>query len=885
MSFPKWRRYLRFWGSDLDADLAEEFRFHLETEVEELVARGMSPADARADALRRFGDVAYYRDYCRRADARRAARERRGHSLDVLSQDLRYALRSLIKQPAFAIVAILTLGLGIGANTAIFSVVNGVVLSPLPYREPDRLVLIWESINGAPQIMVSYPDYVDWRSRSRVFEDIATYNGSDSFNSTGEGDPERIRGGLASGNLFQLLGVNAEIGRVITPADDRVDAPPVAVISHRLWVTRFSSNPNAVGRTMTLDGLPYTIIGVLPSSFTLTPSQLWLPIGRFTDSPRFFRNNHPGLLAIGRLKPGVTLDQMRRDLSSVMTQLAAEHSEDVGIGAGGDYLADIVVGPIKPALLLLSGAVGLVLLVACANVANLLLGRAAFRQREIGLRVAIGAARQRIVRQLLTESIVLAMLGGALGVALAWAGMKLLVALRPTNVPRLTSITMSTDVLVFAFAVSAITGILFGLVPAIQATRGDPIVALREGTRNASLGHGRARLRSALTVAEVGLALVLLVGAGLLFRSFVNLVSTDLGFDKRNVIVALVQLPEKRYADTLRRIATFEELATRVRALPGVSDAALTTDLPISSRWQTTVTREGEPRSATGTSPLLNAAAVSPGYFRTMRINVLSGREFSEASDRFGLPPVVIVSRAAAKRLFGTVDVLGKRLRQGPAKSDAPLATIVGIVRDVKNEGIQRSSAATVYFPSGQSSDLRSAWVVVRATTSADALGPALRKTVTSIDPELPLALLQTLDQTVDSTIAQPKFSLVMLSIFAGIALALAAIGIYGVISYNVAQRTREIGVRIALGAQRADVLRMVVRQGMALSALGVVLGGIGAAMSGKIIAKHLFGVEPSDPGVFSAVAATLLSIAFIASVVPARRATRIDPVEAMRRE
>jgi len=873
-STPKWRRYLRFWRNDIDADVSEEFQFHLETEIEELVASGMSPGDARAYALQRFGDVAYYREYCRRADQRRAARAQRGRTFDVLAQDVRYAFRSLVKQPAFAAIAILTLGLGIGANTAIFSVLNAVVLRPLPYREPDRLVLLWESMRGAPQIMVAYPDYLDWRARTRSFEDIAIYNGFGSFNYTGKGEPLRIPGGLASGNLFSVLGLEPEAGRLIGPADDRADAPPVVVISHQMWERLFASDPAAVGRAITLDGFTYTVIGVLPPSFAPNGVQLWLPIGRFTSSPRFSRANHPGLAGIGRLKPGVTLDEMRRDLAGVMKQVGEENSEAKGIGANGDYLSEIVVGQIKPALILLSGAVTLVLLVACANVANLLLGRAASRQREFGLRVAIGAGRRRIVRQLLTESIVLALLGGILGVAFAWAGTRFLVSLRPSNIPRLTEITVSPQVLAFALGVSLLTGILFGLVPAIQATRSDPIHALRDSGR--AITPNRARLRATLTVAEVALALVLLVGAGLLLRSFANLLGVNTGFDKRNVVVALVQLPERRYAEKEKRSATFDELTARIRALPGVADAAITTDLPINSSWQMTFSAE----EATEPGPLISAATVSSGYFSTLRVSLLAGRDFS-LHDRLGQPQVVIVSRSAARRLFNSENVVGRRLRTG--SSGPAELTVVGVVNDVKNEGLQRAGAATVYYPAPQR-DVQTAWMVVRTESSPDALGPALRRVVASIDNEVPLAQLQSLDQSVSATIAQPKFSLVMLGIFACTALALAAIGLYGVISYNVAQRTSEIGVRIALGAQRADVVRLVVRQGMVLALVGVIVGGLASAASGKVIAKQLFQVEPSDPGVFAAVAATLLVIAFIASTVPALRATHIDPADAMRR-
>jgi len=797
--------------------------------------------------------------------------------------DLKFAFRQLLKNPGFTAVAVLTLALGIGANTAIFSVLNGVLLSPLPYNQPDRLVMLFESLPDAPQIMVSYPDYLDWRARTRSFDDIAIFNGFDSFNATTRrGDPERIHGGLASGNLFAVLGVGPAAGRLFGPADDQPGAPAVVVITDKLWQRRFAGDPKAIGTQLALDGTSYTIIGVLPPTFTLYSAQLWLPLGRFTTSPRFARDNHPGLIGIGRLKTGVTLAQMRADLSAVAKQLQSEHPDNDNIGAIGSFITDIVVGDIKPALLMLAGAVALVLLVACANVANLLLGRAAARQKEFGLRVAIGASRGRLVRQLLTESVVLALFGGVVGVALAWAGVKLLVALKPENVPRLGAIHVSGTVLGFALAISVVTGVLFGLVPAVHATHSDPISALREGTRGSGGGRSRIRMRAGLTVVEVGLALMLLVGAGLMLRSFVNLLAVDPGFDKRGTVVARIQLPDRQYRDEPRRRAAFEELIGKVRALPGIADAALATDLPISSSWQTGITYEGAVAGSPDAERLTPAATIFPGYFHTLRIAMLAGRDFA-MSDRPDQPPVVVISRAVAMRFFGTVNAVGRRIRHARAENE-PWATVVGVVNDVKNFGLQGTSPGQLYYPSGQA-DMSSAWLFVRTDTPLETIGPMLRRTIASVDRELPLALLQTLESSVDSSISQPKFSMVMLTIFAGIALALAAVGIYGVISYSVAQRTREIGVRLALGAQRADVVRMVVGQGMALSVVGVVAGGLAAAASGQVMAKHLFGVKSSDPTVFVGVAATLLVVAFIASAVPALRATRIDPVDAMRGE
>ena len=877
---PKGRRYLRFWGSDPQADVDDEFRFHLETEIEELVAKGMTPEAARDDAMRRFGDVAYYRRYCEQADARRGARERRANLLDALRQDVRFTIRSLIAQPVFTIVAVITLGLGIGANTAIFSVVNGVLLAPLPYREPDRLVRLWESMQEAPKIMVSYPDYLDWRARTHSFEDLSIYNPFDSFNYTGNGDPERIHGGLAASNLFSVLGVDAQQGRLFTAADDRPESAPVVVITDKLWHRRFNGDSTVVGKRMTLDGTSYTIVGVLPPQIIVASSELWLPLGRFTSTPRFVRANHPGLIAVGRLKPGVTIEQMRGDLKAVARQIEIEYPKsNQDIGANGAPLLEAVVGLIKPALLMLSGAVALVLLVACANVANLLLGRAAARQREFAVRVAIGAGRGRLVAQLLTESVILAVIGGALGVALAAAGVKLLVSLHPSNIPRLTVIHVDGHVLAFALAVSVVTGLLFGLVPALQSARADAVVALRDSNRGTSAGRTRMRTRATLTVAEVALALVLLVGAGLLFKSFVKLMTVDPGFDKRHVVAALVQLPPLRYPDESRRRTTFEQLVAAVRANPGVDEVALATDLPIGSSWQTGVVREGT--TSTNAPPLIAAAIVTPGFFHAMRMTLAAGRDLS-VSDRSGQPPVAVLSKEAARRLFGTTDVVGKRIKQGNHDSPAPWITVVGVVGDVKNYGLDASSPGTVYFPSGQT-DMSSAWLVVRSTASLDALGPRLRRDLASIDGELPLAALQTLEQTVDETVAQPRFSLLMLGIFATVALLLAAIGLFGVVSYGVAQRSREIGVRIALGAQRADILRMVVGQGMALAAAGVVIGTVAAIAGGRVIVHHLFDVKPFDPIVLGAVASTVFLTALIAAAVPALRATRIDPADAIR--
>jgi putative ABC transport system permease protein len=882
---PAWRRYLRFWGPDPRADVDDEFRFHLDTEIDELIAGGLSPDEARAEALRKFGDVSRFGRDCQASDARRAARTRRSEAADVLRQDLRQSIRALYRQPAFALIAVATLGLGIGANTAVFSVVNGVLLSPLAYRDPERLVLLWESVPDMPQILVSYPNYLDWRKQNRTFEDLAIYNGFRSFNLTGDGEPERLPGGLASGNLFSLLGAEPVVGRLIGPSDDQLGAEAVAVLSDGFWRRRFGADPRVVGRAIRLDGKSYQVIGVLQPRIELADAEVWIPIAPLTNTPEFARANHPGTLVVGRLRRGVTLDQMRADLARVTKQLQEEFPKaNAGVGANGAPLMEIASRGMKPALLMLAGAVALVLLVACANVANLLLARATSRQKEFALRSAMGASRGRILRQLLTESVVLALLGGTLGVALAWGGVKLLLALQPGNVPRLTEIGIDGTVLGFAVAISLLTGIGFGLFPAVQAARPAPLAALREEGRGGTASRSSQRLRAGLTVAEVAVALILLVGAGLLVRSFANLTRVDPGINPRNVIAALIRLPELRYPDSTRQRAAFAELLARVQAEPEVESAALTSDLPLQSGWQSGVSFEGLPPVASGRQPLLNGVLVSAGYFATMAIPIIAGRDFA-AEDRAGQLPVVIVSQSVATRFFGAEKPIGRRMKVGPADSPGPWATIIAVVGEVKNDGLASlAPRGTMYFPAAQYAEgLDRFWVVVRSRAPPDRLGVMFRRDIAALDRELPVTVIRTIDQVIESSVAQPKFSTVMLTVFAAIALILAAVGLYGVISYGVSQRTREIGVRMALGARRTTVVMMVITQALMVTAVGIAVGAAVALAGGRIMGGLLFGVKPADPLVFLLVILGLGTVAMIAAAVPAVRASRIDPCDAMR--
>jgi putative ABC transport system permease protein len=866
----------------VERNLDEEIRSFLDELIEEKVAAGMSPAEARRAAMIEVGGVEQVKE--------RVRETRAGALVETLLQDLRYGLRAMAKNPAFTAAAILTLGLGIGANSAIFSVVNGVLLNPLAGRDPSRLVELWESTQDMPQIKVSYPNYLDWRRRTHSFEDIAIYNGSDQFNLTGQGDPERVRGGLASGNLFTVIGVKPALGRLISPADDRLDVEPVVVITDGFWRRRFGGERGVVGRSILLDGIAYTIVGVLPPSFQLTRAEVWLPIGRFTHLPRFERANHPGLLAIGRLKANVTIDGMLADLAAVASQLQRDYPvENAGIGASGAPLKDVTVGRIRQPLRILAVAVGLVLLVACANVANLLLSRAAARQHEFALRVAIGAGRRRVIRQLLTESCLLAAGGGILGLGLAWAGVKLLIALRPANVPRLAEIQVDGTVLAFALGLSLLTGLLFGLAPALHLARSEPVLALQESGRRGGGGRARSRMVTGLTVAEVALALVLLVGAGLLLRSFAKLVGVDPGFDPQNVTAAQIPLPERDYPDDAKRRIAFDELMRRVHALPQVKEAALSTDLPLSTSWPTPFIFEGLAPVAAGSEPFFNGTVVSPEYFQTARIQLVAGRGF-EASDQEGRPPVAIVSETVARRFFGSRGAIGQRMKEGGAETEYPWLTIVGVVADVKNQGLGTAGRGTVYLPLAQSSSSagvpdrlkRSLWLLVRSETQPDQLLPLLRRETAAIDRNLPLASVTTLDDALGSSLTQERFSLLMLGLFAVLALVLAAVGMYGVIAYSVAQRSQEIGVRLALGARRADVLGMVVGQALRLALSGIVIGTVAALATGRFIASLLFEVTSSDPFVFVSAALLVAVVALVSAAMPALRAAQTDPKTAI---
>jgi len=885
---PTWRRYRRFWPSDIDADLDEEFRFHVDAEVEYLTARGWTPAAAREEALRRFGDVEQYRRDCRSADERRAGREHRKENLIVLKQDLRFALRSLRRQPAFTAITVITLALGIGANTAIFSVINSVMLTPLPYHEPHQLVMLWETRPGSDRPLVSYRNFEDWRQRQRGFEDIGVYYPWASFTMTGRGDAERVDGALVSGNYLQLLGVRPALGRLVTPADDSPWSARVALLDNGFFQSRFGGDRSVLGSTLLLDGQAYTVVGVLAPDVRVSyragdqNPDVVLPVGLFATDAPYNRRGQPGLFAVGRLKPGVTMQQALSDLQRVSAELRAEYpGENAGLGASGAPMMHMVVKFIKPALQILMAAVALVLLIACANVSSLVLSRSVARQREFALRTALGAARGRIVRQVLTESMVLALVGGALGMGIAVAGVRLLVALQ-RGAPRIADSHVNTPVLLFALGVSLLTGLLFGLAPALQSGSAQLGSALKEGGRGTSGGASLQRTRAALTVAEVALAVVLLAGSGLLVRSFARLTAVDPGFQPSHVIAAMVRLPAAKYPSVEQARVTLDQLLAKVRAIPGVQSATLGSDLPICCQGQSTISFASRPEADQGKLAVLNVAVVDPEYFETLQIPFVGGRHI-ETGDRAGAPLVALVSERVAQKFFAGASPIGERLRLGGQVNDTrSWRTIVGVVRDTRTDGLAEAPRGTLYLPRAQE-EMRDGWVIVRNAQPAEQTTAQLRRALAEVDRNVPLERVQTMDAALAVEVQGPKFSMLLLTIFAAVALALASVGIYGVISYNVTQRTGEIGVRVALGAQRRDVVALVVGQAMAMAAVGVAIGVLLALWGGKSLSAMLFGVGPRDPLVLGAASVFLLAVAFAAALAPALRAMRIDPTIAMR--
>ena len=798
--------------------------------------------------------------------------------MPLLFQDIRYAVRLLIRRPAFSIVAILTLALGIGAATSIFSVVDAVLLQPMPFPNPDRLVQMGLIGRNKGEFPLPDTDFIEWRERNRTADAVAAYS-EQPINISGDGQPERIPGAVVTDQFFRILGIAPERGRVFQDGDDRPGAQKVAVISHRFWQRRFNGRADIVGQTAVLGGQPHTIVGVMPPTFAFPwhDTDVWaiLTMDPPTRRGPFYSTG------LARLKPGVTMEQMRANLTDVSTEMKRRYPGPSDWRMDVKPLRDAYVSGVSRILWVLLGAVGFLLLIATANVANLLLARAATREREMALRGALGAGGRRIVAQLLTESVVLAIAAGAAGIAVAAWGTRAMLALAPDNIPRVHEVGMNVPVLLFALGTAAACGVLFGVVPAMRARRIPLIETLKQGGRTGGGAHRRAQ--QALVVAEIALALMLSIAAGLMIRSFGALTRVNPGFASDHLLAFRTVLPGTKYDTGDKVEAFYSSLVEKIESLPGVRSAGLNVSLPPNRLSMTdNFMIEGQTLPANTSAPVGPLLFVNESYFTTLGVPLVRGR-FFEARDKRGAPGVVIINETLAKRYFGDGDPVGKRLKDGgPERPDNPWMTIVGVVGDVPYDGLDAAPEPAFYLPFRQNRS-SGQYVVVRTTVDPQSIGQAVRSVVAALDPELPISNLKTMDTMIAESVGPPKFRTVLVAVFATVGLLLAAIGIYGVMAYAVTERTHELGVRVALGAARGDVLRIVLVEAAALSGIGVGLGVVGALATTRLMSTLLFGVTATDAETFAAISAFLVATALLASYVPARRATRVDPMTALR--
>ncbi|HEX7284238.1 MAG TPA: ABC transporter permease [Vicinamibacterales bacterium] len=888
------RRYVRrhlpplHVSAERESEIVEELAIQLEATFERAKSEGEPDDRAMTRALAEVPDWHAFARSVGRIErpqtTRPAAGAGSGGFMTGFIQDIRYALRALWRAPGFAAVSIATLALGIAATTIVYSLVDGILLRPLPIRDADRVMLARELSPDGTEMSLAWPNFEDWQNRQTSFETLAAWRGL-TANLTGVDQPRRLNVRHVTWNLLTALGVAPIIGRDFTPADDRPGAEQTAIVNHAFWQRELGGAADAVGKRIMLDEAPVTVIGVLPRDFTIARQEdIFLTVGTYIRPPfeNMYRGrgNHFGFAAIGRLKAGVTVEAARAEVVSLAKQLEQEYpATNSGNGAALRPLFETLVADARPMLYVLLGAVLAMLLIACVNLANLMLSRAAARAQEMAVRRSLGAAGFRIARQMLTESVLLAVIGGTFGVALAYGGFEALLALLPPNQPRIHTVAIDWRVLTVTAAASIATGILFGLMPAIHAATGRSLSLLRS-TRVTGSAQASAGTRRALMLAEVAMALVLVTGAGLMLRTMNNLTRIDVGFDHEQIIAAQFTLPQ-RY-DAPKRAAFYEQVVERLQAIPGVANAAYTFSIPVAgSQWNSIFIVEGQPVPERSQLPGSAWTPVTPGYFETMGIRLLRGRLF-EPTDISGGPSVIVVNETFAKRFFGNNDPIGARIKQGWPEDKTPWRQIVGVVNDVRVNGLQGDPTLQAYMPVRQLPQGGGAFVV-RANVEPASLGRAIEAAVHDIDRNIPLFNVQTMNQVIDAGVGNERLTMVLMMGFAALALLMAAIGVFGVTAYSVAQRTHELGIRMALGARPSSVLALVLRQEMGACLIGIVIGVAGALMLGSLLESLLFGVTARDTATISFAALVLLFVTAMACVIPARRATRVDPVTALR--
>jgi putative ABC transport system permease protein len=862
----------------MERELTEEVGSYVELLTEKNMKDGMNQADARRAAMVQVGGVEQVKEEVRAG--------RTGFGLEIFLQDVRYGLRALLKKPGFTLTAVIALALGIGANTAIFSVINGVLLRSLSYANPDRIVMLWEkSLTGRNlQNVISPANFLDWQKQSASFEHMAAVWDLRVNLTGGSGEPEEIKAQFVSQPFFAALGVQPMVGRSFLPQEDTQGNELVIILSHELWQTRYGSDPQIVGKQATVSGRQRTIVGVMPPGFHFLDNRVraWMPLA-LDPAINYRETSGRFLRAVARLKPAVSVQQAQGELAGIAKQLEQAHpTKNIGWGVYVISIHEQVVGEIRPILIVLLAAVAFVLLIACANVANLLLSRAAARQKELALRAALGASRLRLVRQMLTESVLLALMGGLVGVALAYWGIHLLIGFGPDNIPRLSEITIDPRVLGFTFGVSLLTGLLFGLIPALQASKPDLNDALKEGSRG-STGGRSGMFRNVFVIAEVSLALVLLIGAGLMIRSFARLQSVETGFNAESVLTMRAQLPRKKYSEPHQIVDFFKQAQERIATIPGVQAVGAISYLPLygglASRDSFKI--PGQPPPAVGQEPGVEVRVITPTYFKAMGIPLLKGRLLDERDVKESR--TLLINETMAKKYFANQDPVGKQLEvmwdgSGPDE-------IVGVVGDIREGSLEKEPEPAIYWTHAREPSYSGMALVVRTAGDASRFQTAIQKEIRALDPEQPIADVRTMKEVIARSIARPRFNTLLLTIFAGVALVLASVGLYGVMNYSATQRTHEVGIRMALGATRTDIMRLVVGNGMLLTLIGIGIGVVASLGLTRVMASLLFGITATDGPTFLGVSVVLIGVALIANYIPARRATRVDPVIALRYE